>query len=593
MKFCFDFINNTFVYPKSILKSKLNYIFTFVMLLLAIGHVSLNGLKNTDISSLILYILLAYFLSGRIPDTVLPEKQKVKLLFVFSAVFTVIIMVGVNYNFRHRDLWGGLLRTAAAVPGVFLIVRFLFIKVCYYANILRIKLLADTSLKTNVKAVRIVSFFLVFIPCIIVWANMYPGTYSGDAPSQINQAVNLTGFENMNPFINTLIIIPCIQIGMYVRDIGTGIAIYLFLIAILYSLVWSYVCGLLYKAGFRRGIIIATILFADYPINLIYVVSMYKDTFYAICFLLSLAYVYSLTKAQCVRKKDLIIVVLLSLVTSLARNSGWSALLILALFLFICARKNGRSFLYKISIALCCGAFSAFMVMGFIYPIFNISTIQSYVSISVQLQQIARVAKENNYTDIEKCEIIKFGKEADMMHSLSKDYDERLVDPIRSDFDLYYISEHKKDFNKMWFTLGTKHLKEFAYAYIDHTCCLWWPDAVSWITDSRIFENDYGIERKPLLFPQYDIAGNLYYDVLARLPIIPYLNNSGITFWLVLVCLYLCLMRDNILGAAFCAAMLTVYVGLLIFAYSPLFRYTYSVVLSMPLLLLFMELQTD
>jgi hypothetical protein len=112
----------------------------------------------------------------------------------------------------------------------------------------------------------------------------------------------------------------------------------------------------------------------------------------------------------------------------------------------------------------------------------------------------------------------------------------------------------------------------------------WCPFSSNYLVDFNICDNSYGIERTPLILKNVNLAQIVYRSVFYFIPIAVF-SNSGVTFWMILLCIYLCIKSKNRLGRTLCMPYLIVYVGLILFSYGCLFRYTYSAVLGMPLLL--------
>ena len=166
---------------------------------------------------------------------------------------------------------------------------------------------------------------------------------------------------------------------------------------------------------------------------------------------------------------------------------------------------------------------------------------------------------EENYSETEEKNIMQFGNE-NMMDQIKSKYRSNIVDPMRSVFNLEYIACHKKEFNKLWINLGLNHPKEYLYAYIDHTICFWWPDARTWITDNRLWENEFGIERTPIFIPGKDIGLGLY-TIACHIPKIYYLNNSGFTFLCIFLAMFLCYRNKSILGFIQCLPLIMIFVN--------------------------------
>jgi hypothetical protein len=281
------------------------------------------------------------------------------------------------------------------------------------------------------------------------------------------------------------------------------------------------------------------------------------------------------------------VLTVLSVISSLARNSGWTALLVGAVSLFACTwAKRGEladELRKKCSaVALCeiTGVVVSIVITGVIYPMVGMGTsTASYMYTSVQMQQMSRTIADDVCSESELELLESIGVTDDKIEYIKNYYDPTLVDSVRG----CYNTASSKFWN-VWLRIGVNHPIEYFKAAADHTVNYWCPFSSSWLVDFRIADNSYGIERTPLILKNVNLARVVYRSVFYFTPIAA-LSNSGVTFWLILLCIYLCLKSKNRLGCVLCMPYLMIYVGLILLSYGCLFRYTYSAVLGMPLLL--------
>lgn len=430
-------------------------------------------------------------------------------------------------------------------------------------------------------------FLCIWFFCFLIFLNMYPGTLSCDTPGQLKEAVELNSFSNLNPLINTFVVTVCVQIGMVFGTVNTGIAIYTFVQFTLYALVTAYVVYILYSKGFHVVFLTLATVYFVWPINLIYATGMWKDTFFAVFFLMTLVYSYAHIYDDHLKISNFITLSIFSFICSLARNSGWSSLGAGAVFLMIFGfRKhsdNRENTVLKIGTAQMIGVLTACFFILVVYPSAGISNTFSTIGKSIPLQQIARTVVDDKLTSEEIYEINYFGKSDCVVDEIPDHYSSRLVDGVRGLFDGELIEENPWRFNLLWIRLGIKHPTAYFHAVIDHTVCYWWPDTSSWLADNRIFENSYGVERDSRFLPGKDLAMALY-RILTAVPWLNLLSNSGFTFWMILLCIYFCCMNQNSIGALLCVPIAMIYIGLIPVSYGALFRYTYAAVLSLPML---------
>ena len=492
----------------------------------------------------------------------------------FSFVFILLYMAYYFEMYTKNSVWKNLLLTILVYVIINISLR--LIKFCWN----HIKKFLKLRDREENKIIRLVSFMIIWSTCFIVFLNMYPGTLSCDTPGQMAEALGINKFENLNPFINTLMITIFVRIGVFIKDVNLGVALYTLFQLTLYSVVTSKVLYLLYKKGFHIVILVATMVFyAINPINLIYATGMWKDTFFAFLLLYTSTIIYEEVDNPDSSKKGLKNKIKLGLavfVTSLSRNSAWSAFLIFGIF----AALGKKQTLKKTGVTVIVGALLSIMVMLFIYPMFGVVSTNSYLANSLQLQQIARVAKDEVLTDAEREEIEFFLREEKSIDDLAVNYSSSLVDPLRGQFDSDKVGNEEGKLSQLSINLFLNHTQASINSIIDHTKTYWWPRTSGWIWDTRIFENDFGIERHQLVFEGHEIAAFLY-TFFAHIPLYKWFNYMGVITWILLLAIFLKGMDYT--GCSLYIVPLTIIIGLILFSYASLFRYIYAVFLMKPL----------
>ncbi len=441
------------------------------------------------------------------------------------------------------------------------------------------------------KKIRIAIFALIWIPCFIIFLNLYPGTLSCDTPNQLRQAMLDAPFENANPFINTIILTFFVQIGTRISGANLGVALYTVFQFTLYCLVMSYCIEVLVRRKVSKFIIaFAFVFYAANPINLLYAVGMWKDSFFAIFFVATVAFVYdSIDKKM--DAKRFAVMFLLALAASLSRNSGWSSLLVFAVVLLIySARRKEKD---TGIIAACVGTASILsLVIAFVLlPMIGIGNGGSNVARSIPLQQIARTVTDNELTEDEKQQVSLWIKEGYSYEDISEQYRPEISDPMKSLFDGQKINDNKKEFNRLWRDLGRKYFKSYIDATVDHTRAYWWPGEKVWRFDNSIFDNPYGVVRESKLKPGVDIAATLYESYFSGIPFYKAWNSGAIVLWMILAGLIISLMRKRPLAATLYVIPLMIFLGLIPVSPAALFRYMYSAFLTKPFLLAFLYIR--
>lgn len=509
-------------------------------------------------------------------------KEKFVQAKVLATVFTLFIALGVDLIGIALEGGGtGVCTAAIAAAGVWFLFDELINRLYgRLQNLMVYEVGSRVRTPKEIKACYAISFFLIWVVYLIYFLNQYPGSLSCDTPAQLAQAVRGSGFENANPFINTLMITFWVQIGLVIDgNVNTGVGLYTFFQLTLASAIYAFVVTSVFRKGFRRLIVgIVLFWFAAVPFNIVYAVGMWKDSFFAMFFLLTVTYIWNLLEAKDVGKKELLILAGLACISSLCRNSGWSALMIFCVAVLCSSLRNEKK-MRRIIQAIVAGVVLNFMIIVLGYPLIGVSTEGSITSaLSVPIQQISRtVAVGCDLTDEEKA-LISLALDVEEIPLL---YDETISDPIKFSVNKAAIAEYMEEYARLWIRLGIRYPKCYLDAYTALTRNYWYPDMSSWTWDARIFENDLGVVRTPLLFVGHDLT-NLF-DRMYDFPNGSKLKSSSVCLWLMLLSLGLSSARKQKNGVMLIILLLGIYIGLMFTSPVALFRYTYGAVLCLPL----------
>ena len=508
-----------------------------------------------------------------------------KQISALSVLFTFLLVLG-------NDLLGDWLANKTFISGLFALLiiygwySIMKLIICYFYKAwasVEDKIRMNTK-ETKDKRKRYFWFSFVLFWCIyfVFFMNQYPGSLSCDTPQQIRQAIGYSPYENANPLINTLLISVCVRLGiMLFEDINAGVAIYTVVQFTLAAVIFAYAVSVIYKKGYHRGVVITGIVFWGLmPYNIVYATGMWKDTFFALSFLLTLVFLWDCCEQWHLLKiRHYIYLLILVIICSLARNSGWSSLLLMTALMLGYVVKYKHKPLLKILLTTLAGISCSFFITGVIYPAMNVySEIKSISALSVPLQQVARVVAIDCDLSVEEEVLIN---KAIQKERVAEIYDESLSDPIKWAVNREIIEANMEEYTHLWINLGLRYPKCYLDAYVALTRNYWYPDSASWTWDTRIFENDMGIVRTPQIFKDIDLANLL--SKLFEFPKGSILKSSSIGLWIILFCLGYAMMRKNKFGSLFYSPLLAIYVGLLFTSPVALFRYTYGAVICLPL----------
>ncbi|ADL33212.1 hypothetical protein bpr_I0464 [Butyrivibrio proteoclasticus B316] len=477
------------------------------------------------------------------------------------------------------------------------------------ANIDKIKRVFIGEKRNDSVLIRLLIFGSIWLPCFAVFLNLFPGTYSTDTSAQMAEALGYNHFTNYNPFVNTIVVTLFVKIGLLAGNINVGIALYTLFQFSLYAAVGSFITYLFYQKGFKL-IVVAVVLafYAINPVNLLYSVGMWKDTFFAVTFLACSVMIYlCLTGEREWNAKNKVLLFLLVLFTSLTRNSSWTALLIFGVVLFakgfIRNRKDSKSRAVssllknmgtsgRVGLTVVIGAVMSVIVMSVIYPSFGVGNVSASRALSLQVQQIARSVQDNEITETEKERIQDFLQTGKGLNDIVENYDPTIIDPLKSIFDFDVISNRGGNFSKLYFDMMRAHPKAYLDAFVDHTILYWWPVKPKWIWDNRIYDNDYGIARSSKLFLGHDIGGELY-DKMKVIPGFRLITSSASALWLIILCMIINSLEKKSGRNILYLPPLIIIVGLILFSYASLFRYTYAAFILKPMYFLYLYAEVE
>lgn len=419
---------------------------------------------------------------------------------------------------------------------------------------------------------------------VVIQLNQWPGSYCVDAPGQMEQVLGDAPFNNINPLISTLAVKICVDIATgFGGDVNSGVALYSVVQLIWMSMISSFVVILLIRMRVPAWCTIISFLFYAFsPLNICYQTGMWKDVFFAGWVLLFTAHIYYLVREDSSKKWQWALVTFESVMVCIARNSGWSALLMWIPVLFFAQRKQQNGVLKKAVITVSTGLIISIAVQTIGYQqIFHVGKSPSETSLSVPLQQLARIIATDKELTTEEIGLLNKVCDPDMVKAI---YDDYTADYAKGSFDTDYMADHAVEYIGLWMRLGIKNPATYLLAYYRQMHQYFWPGSRVWLIDNRIFDNPYDIHRTPLLFPGSDLVmmyfGNAFLSHL--------ISDQGRLFWMLLFSTAFARRHGSPRDRLFYYPSLFIYLGLFLTAPLSLFRYVYSVYLMLPLFVIWL-----
>lgn len=551
-----------------------------------------NGTERiTTIHFLILCgVLLALYGSSAVAAAARHWESKV-IAFLFSVSVAL-----------SRDWLGAYLEEAAVQMLFWLVIAWagLYVIVTVLLDILYDYLLSKGSADRkpiSSKAVWICflgSFALLWCTYLLVYLNQYPGSLSTDTVGQLTEILGMAPYENANPLFTTLFVGIWVKLGCALfGTVNDGVGTYTFVQFTLAACVFAYCVSVVYKNTRHKGFaLFAHLVFNCMPYHIMYAVGMWKDTFFGICFLLTLTYLWDCTRREELTGRHYVTAFALVLASSLARNSGWSSLLVFGLatlaYCVIKKRKTKQTLfqrLTKLSAAVMSAAVTALLVISLVYPAFGIKDNGSVVvGLSVPIQQISRVLAQEQWVRSADKALIQEAVNFDI-EEFPERYQAGLSDPIKSCVNADQVKRNLPAYFKLWVRLGRENPKVYLDAYVDLTRGYWDFESADWLWDNRIFDNGLGVYRDAKRNPEWDDSWTLSF--LFRRPYSYVLQNSAIILWTTLVSLGYANIKKNRQAELLMIPVLMIYFGLMLTSPVALFRYVYGAAACFPLIISF------
>ena len=353
-----------------------------------------------------------------------------------------------------------------------------------------------------------VLLLLAWLPYVLIY---FPGGVFSDTFASIDFAYSMddygmTMLNNHHPILYTLIWRGAILFG---RLFHQGIFFATATMLILQYLTMAAVLAFLLFWVHRRGLgikitLVLQIFLMFFPLYPLYVVSLWKDTFFALALLLFSLCVGDLVFDGADRllrnPRYLIKFVILGFLTSFTRNNGkYIVFLTMAVLLLLQARRllsHWRAVLAFVMLTTI-----VVVIQGPIYEKMNYNVDTTVESLGIPLQQLSYlVYYDYDFTEEEQAYIDSIISE----ESIKEWYHPCIVDPVKwnaPDFQGPIIEEDPLEFLQCWLSLMVHHPVGGIKAYLLATAGFWAPSVTSrdGYVQNWMWNNQYGLECTDLI----------------------------------------------------------------------------------------------
>lgn len=427
----------------------------------------------------------------------------------------------------------------------------------------------------------IIIVILIFIAWLPYFLRYYPGLFTNDSYMQVLQSLGKVELSNHHPIAHTGIISIFINIGCNIfKNINFGVALYSIFQMIMMAVMFTYVIRYLNQKNVPIIVQACCLLYyMFYPVHGLYSITMWKDILFSgllpIYIIKSIELIYN-TENFMKNKGNIIKYILISLLVILLRNNGLY-IIILSMLAFIIALRKYWKKLAAIFIAIMA---IYFLLKTSIFSILNIKEGEIRETLSIPLQQIARVDKyhkEELSKEVQE-QINRFFK----CDNIGEKYYPILSDSVKDELNEEYFKEHKIEFIKLWGNLLTNYFKDYVESFISNSYGYYYPEAKHWVTIRTVRENNLGISQQPIIDSELVTKIDSIID-RRDIPIISMFFSIGTAFWIIVTCLGYQILNKNYKSILYYIIIFTLWLTIVA---SPVFceyRYAYAMFTSIPL----------
>lgn len=330
------------------------------------------------------------------------------------------------------------------------------------------------------KRVWLVFFLIIFCFYLFNWLTHYPMAATRDSTDPINMGLGNIPLAAWHPLIWVLIVIFFVKVGLAVGDVNTGLAILTFIQFVIAAGILSYAGAWLRGRGAPKTIaFLVALAFALDPVIAQYSIYVSKDGIFAFAALLYFLMLFDIveTNGECLKRNGFLVrFAIVSLFVGMLRLNALYVTLAMLVILLIAYRKQA----WKRISALFAVPLFLMLLTGPGYDALGIEKSPFSESASVPLTQVGYVIAHGGDLDDESAEILNRILPLDEWEAV---YDPRCTNSVKfhDDFDQQYFEDHKIDFLKAWFTIGTKNAAAYLDAWLLLTEGYWNIDSTDWI----------------------------------------------------------------------------------------------------------------
>lgn len=535
------------------------------------------------------FFLLAFFLYRHIHDRLnqksfCRESVTNRTASILSVIFTLLYMAVDSHNYIEAlssRLFRALILIAVFTGFFILFYKLLLLLFSYTGDKLTLQPLLYQNEYDNRKHSALLSFFLCLLCWMPYFLYQYPGIMTPDSINQFEQVLGLIPYSNHHPLAHTMLFKLFYRIGLFLTsDMVAAVSFFTFFQMCAMAFAVSYFIQTLKQFKIRPYILfILTLFYALVPYHAVFSVTLWKDILFAAAVLLFSCSILRLQNG--IKASTVAVFVLSGIMICLFRSNGWYGFLLCIPFLLYFFRKKAKTMFPALLGILLTAVIIKYPVMNS-YHVIQPDLIES---LSIPTQQIAAVICNDRELTKEQLALIENVIDLTYIKDLyNPTYADNMKELVRAG-DQGYLVNHKKEFFKLWLTLGITYPGDYLKAYINQTYGYWYPDSFYLVAEAEgVSATKLGVSHTPLIGGPIVVKGKeISIKLGSMVPIYSLLWSMGIIFWIFLFCVGNAFIRKEKAKLIYYLPSFALYLTVLIATpVATEFRYVYFMVFSLP-----------
>lgn len=430
-----------------------------------------------------------------------------------------------------------------------------------------------------------------FLLCLLCWLPyylyQYPGIMTPDSINQFEQVLGVIPYNNHHPFAHTMVFALLYKAAFALTgDMVVSVGFYTFAQMCLLSAGMAFFISTLRQQRIRPFVLLLlTAFYAMIPYHAVFSVTIWKDIPFAAAVLFFNCLLLRLILRGSLLLHERILLLFSGMMICLFRSNGWYAFLVVVPFLLFFFRKQKRQVYPCLLVTLLLCVLIKYPVMNH----FQVTQPDLIESLCIPTQQIAAVLCNDRELTAEERGLIESVVDMTYIKELyNPTFADNMKELVRAG-DQEYLASHKKEFFKLWVSLGLRYPGDYLDAYIQQTYGYWYPDSFYLVAEAEgVSATELGVSTRHLIGGPLVVKGKeLAIKLGSIVPIYGTLWSMGVACWVLLFSMGTVLVRRETRKLlCYLPSVLLLFTVLIATPVATEFRYVYFMVYSMPFYLM-------